>query len=90
MRFFQRGVGVEPDGLWGRRTKTAARTIKSQSNGWDVYAVYALLFCLKCTSATPLKLCDAAMVAAIRLFQRKNQLTEDGKCGIKTLEKLFS
>lgn len=89
LRLFQRSVGVEPDGLFGNQTKEAVRTIKRQSNGWDVYAVYALLFCLKYTSAVPIKLCDDDMVTAIRLFQRKNQLIEDGKCGIKTLEKLF-
>lgn len=90
LQLFQRAAKIYPDGIWNDSIMQSARTIKLNTNGWDVYAVQAMLYCTGYTQVGPLdKQCGPLTVAAIKQFQQANQLIVDGKCGPKTVKRLF-
>ena len=90
-QLFQRTNGIYPNGLWSVELAKKARLISLNCEGWDVYAVQAMLYCKGYTSVGTLdKKYGPKTTAAIKQFQKNHNLTADGKCGPKTQKQLFN
>ncbi|MBM6615911.1 peptidoglycan-binding protein [Desemzia sp. RIT804] len=90
-KLFQRTAGIYPNGVWSDALSCSARAILANCEGWDVYAVQAMLYCKGYTDVGPLdKKYGPQTTAAIKRFQKDNHLEIDGKCGPKTQKQLFN
>lgn len=91
LQLFQRAVKVYPDGIWDKKTAAASRVLKQGTEGWDVYAVQAMLIGKGYqTVGVPDKKYGKQTTKAIQQYQKDQGLIVDGKCGPKTQEQLFS
>lgn len=91
LKLYQRTYGIYPTGIWKDSFSLSTRTLKSGSEGWDVYAVQAMLYCLNyhCVGCIDKKY-GPSTEKAVRLFQKNHSLKPDGLFGPKTQKKLFS
>lgn len=91
LQLFQRTSGLYPNGVWSPELSKASRTLILNCEGWDVYAVQAMLYCKGYTAVGTLdKKYGPKTTAAVKQFQKDNNLEADGKCGPKTQKKLFN
>lgn len=91
LQLFQRASGLYPNGIWSDSLSQSARTILLNFEGWNVYAVQAMLYCKGYTSVGLLdKKYGPRTTASIKQFQKDNNLEIDGKCGPKTQKQLFN
>ena len=90
-QLFQRASGIYPSGVWSDNLSQSARTLLLNCEGWDVYAVQAILYCKGYTSVGLLdKKYGSKTTTAIKQFQKENHLAIDGICGPKTQKPLFN
>lgn len=91
LQLFQRAVGLYPSGIWSGEISQTARALLPNDEGWDVYAVQAMLYCKGYTNVGSLdKKYGPKTTAAIKQFQKDHNLKNDGNCGPKTQTKLFN
>lgn len=91
LKLYQRTYGIYPTGIWKDSFSLSTRTLKSGSEGWDVYALQAMLYCLNynCVGLIDKKY-GPNTEKSVRLFQKSHSLKDDGLFGPKTQKKLFS
>lgn len=91
LKLYQRTYGIYPTGVWSDSFSLSARTLKLGSEGWDVYAVQAMLYCLNYGSVGSVdKKYGPKTEKAVQSFQKNHHLQVDGIFGPKTQKKLFS
>lgn len=83
------GAGLSVDGVFGEKTRSAFRVVKQGVRGPSAYIVQGLLYGHGYDPAGFDGSCGNGCVAAIREFQKNNNLNVDGKCGSKTFQILI-
>lgn len=90
IKLIQKNNGSGIDGYWGPKTASKMRILKSESTGWDVYAVQAFLLGKEFSlMSIPDTFFGPETAQAVKQFQTTCGLLSDGIVGPKTAQKLF-
>ena len=76
------------DGVWGKKTKTACKTLKHGSKNNIVGVLQALLICNKINNIYIDGDYGYLTVSAVKIYQKKTGLIVDGIVGKDTFAKL--
>lgn len=97
VKFFQRANGLTIDGIAGQETlkvmfsdEAKKYTIQPGDSGTDVASLQRRLKELNYFTGNATGYYGTASVAAVKEFQKANDLTVDGKVGIRTRDALYS
>lgn len=86
----QFGQGLKVDGIWGPKTRNAVVNVYAGARGNITRILQGMLHCKGFNSGKIDGIFGTATANAVRAFQKKHGLTQDGIAGKQTFEKLFA